>query len=305
MAKIKDMTGQKFGKLTALKISSQKLRNVLSWDCACDCGNSKTATGADLRNGQVTSCGCSKGTKPKDITGKKLGKLTAVSNTGVKSSNGDYIWKFACDCGSECQTTVGRFNHGHTKSCGCIRSENSGTRTHGMTKTKDYTSWRKIRERCYSESCQDYPDYGAKGIAMSDEFRDSFEAFYKEVGEPPENLQKWSIDRIDHTKNYEAGNLRWADGFTQARNKGKSASNTTGFTGVKWDIKNPELPVSTLYAVATWNELVGDRIKQQTKSFSVKKHGLLPAFAMACQYRKDKINELNTKGYGYADNHGQ
>jgi hypothetical protein len=57
--------------------------------------------------------------------------------------------------------------------------------------------------------------------------------------------------------------------------------------------------------VALWTEFHNGEQKRCKKSFSVKKHGLLPAFAMACQYRKDKINELNTKGYGYADNHGQ
>ena len=303
--KVKDLTGQKFGMLTVLSPSTQRLRNVFSWDCVCDCGNSKTVTGADLRCGDVKSCGCNSGKKPKDIAGKKFGKLTAISNTGKKSNNGDYIWNCTCDCGNTCQRTIGNLNFGSTRSCGCIRSENSVHRTHGMSKTKAYTTWRKVKERCYNKNCQDYPDYGAKGIVMSEEFKQSFEAFYNEIGDPPENSPKWSIDRIDYTKNYEAGNLRWADSFTQARNKGKSVSNTSGVTGVVWDVKIPEQPCCSLYASAMWNELVGESFKPRKKSFSVKKFGLLPAFAMACKYREDKIKELNAAGYGYSDNHGK
>lgn len=31
----------------------------------------------------------------------------------------------------------------------------------------------------------------------------------------------------------------------------------------------------------------------------------IPVFAMACNYREDKIAELNALGYGYTENHGK
>ena len=54
-SKIKDLTGQKFNHLTALRIAS---RNPLYWECRCDCGNAKNVRPSNLVRGQVKSCGC-------------------------------------------------------------------------------------------------------------------------------------------------------------------------------------------------------------------------------------------------------
>lgn len=54
MSKIIDLVGKKFGKLLVLNQSATRLRNVLAWNCLCDCGNAKTVTGADLRTGLLS-----------------------------------------------------------------------------------------------------------------------------------------------------------------------------------------------------------------------------------------------------------
>lgn len=58
MGKIKDLTGQKFGKLTAL----YKLHNINKqgayWLCVCECGNITEVRGNHLSNGNIKSCGC-------------------------------------------------------------------------------------------------------------------------------------------------------------------------------------------------------------------------------------------------------
>ena len=87
----------------------------------------------------------------------------------------------------------------------------------------------------------------------------------------------------------------------QSRNKSAYRNNNTGFTGVQWYQHSQ----GSLYAVATWGEFVDGIRKVRNKKFSVKKYGLLPAFAMACKYREDKIEELNALGYGYTENHGK
>jgi len=56
-----DLTGQHFGKLTALypvKHPNRNNRHYL-WKCKCECGNEKEVQGAHLRNGHTKSCGCS------------------------------------------------------------------------------------------------------------------------------------------------------------------------------------------------------------------------------------------------------
>lgn len=57
---IKDLTGQKFGRLTA--VSFEKTGSSVKWSCVCDCGNIVKAYGYDLQRGRVTSCGCRKQT---------------------------------------------------------------------------------------------------------------------------------------------------------------------------------------------------------------------------------------------------
>jgi len=246
--------------------------------------------------------------KKVDITGRKRGSLTAVSSTGVKSSNGDFKWNFICDCGNNHVMSLGNFGSKAfptCKACGKERSSNAH-KTHGFRHNhKTYKSWCKMKERCFNVNCPDYKTYGAKGITVDNHFM-TFLNFYNEVGEAPDDGQMWSIDRIDHTKNYEPGNVRWATDKQQARNKGKMVNNTSGITGVTWDNKkHPTGGKYTLYAAAQWHYYVGNKKKFGKKVFSVPKLGLLPAFAAACAYREKMITELNAQGYGYAENHGK
>jgi hypothetical protein len=56
-----DISGQRFGRLIAIKPDNSKRpanSTRLYWLCKCDCGNYSTTSGADLRSGKVRSCGC-------------------------------------------------------------------------------------------------------------------------------------------------------------------------------------------------------------------------------------------------------
>lgn len=58
MGKIKDLTGQRFGRLVVVSENGRdKIQNVL-WLCRCDCGNMVTIRGSMLRAGRSKSCGC-------------------------------------------------------------------------------------------------------------------------------------------------------------------------------------------------------------------------------------------------------
>ena len=165
-------------------------------------------------------------------------------------------------------------------------------RTHRMSGTSEYVAWLKIKQRVFDENDKNFKVYSLLG--MADEFRYDFMAFYNHIGPKPKD-GKWSVDRIDNTKGYVRGNIQWADDFTQARNRRKKITNTSGFTGVYWRTKRGHT-----YAIADCSDDV--RVE---KCFSVNKYGLLPAFAMACAYRERMIEQLNEKGAGYAANHGK
>ncbi len=58
MGKFIDLTGKPFGRLKVIQRSNTRLHNQISWECDCECGNSKTIAGDCLRQGKTKSCGC-------------------------------------------------------------------------------------------------------------------------------------------------------------------------------------------------------------------------------------------------------
>lgn len=57
--KYKDITGQKFGRLTVLnRLHNYHKHDGVYWLCVCDCGNLFEVKGGNLRSGDTKSCGC-------------------------------------------------------------------------------------------------------------------------------------------------------------------------------------------------------------------------------------------------------
>lgn len=121
---------------------------------------------------------------------------------------------------------------GSTKSCGCARAElvRKANSTHGetlhKTHSKEYRTWRSMRRRCRDVGSGSYCRYGALGITVCERWAHSFENFLEDVGRAPS--EQHTIDRIDYTKNYEPGNVKWSTPKEQANNR-KSSAFFTGF----------------------------------------------------------------------------
>ncbi|WP_347271641.1 hypothetical protein [Rhizorhabdus histidinilytica] len=124
-----------------------------------------------------------------------------------------------CDCGTERHVPIQILKAGKSHHCGCRNGEKNAELhgTHLMSATPEHRSWAHMKERCFNENCADYPDYGGRGITVCDRWRDSFEAFFADMG--PRPSIKHSIDRIDVNRNYDPGNCRWATNLEQAQNK--------------------------------------------------------------------------------------
>lgn len=135
----KDLTGQRFGKLTVIRLSDTPRicsdgKNMKVWVCRCDCGNEVEVPQSYLtsRSGK-RSCGClwEKFIDDKriDLTGKQFGNLTAlrlldkcyISPSGKKSRQ----WLCRCSCGKEVIVLQSSLTSGNTRSCGCLISETS------------------------------------------------------------------------------------------------------------------------------------------------------------------------------------
>lgn len=61
-SRIQDISGQKFGKLTAIKrLQTRQNKNLgYDWECLCDCGNHTIVPITYLKNNNTLSCGCLK-----------------------------------------------------------------------------------------------------------------------------------------------------------------------------------------------------------------------------------------------------
>lgn len=57
MPALKNITGQRFGRLVALASQGRANGHVL-WLCRCDCGADVVVKGSSLSNGTTRSCGC-------------------------------------------------------------------------------------------------------------------------------------------------------------------------------------------------------------------------------------------------------
>lgn len=58
MGRVKDITGQKFDRLTVIKYLYTSKYHKAVWLCKCDCGNFYKANTGNLTSGNTKSCGC-------------------------------------------------------------------------------------------------------------------------------------------------------------------------------------------------------------------------------------------------------
>jgi hypothetical protein len=108
---------------------------------------------------------------------------------------------------------------GYSKSCGCLCRELSKARAtkHGMSESREYRSWERMKQRCFNPRAANYESYGGRGITVSyEDWISNFMAFFADTGTCPPGF---SLDRIDPNGNYEPGNVRWADRKQQRQNQ--------------------------------------------------------------------------------------
>src|SRR5574341_1719101 len=163
-----------------------------------------------------------------DRSGHRIGRLSVLSrapNHGYK-----VYWLCRCVCGKEVERAASNLSrHQEKQSCGCLQKETLAAQLrkrntrHGHCagrgpggRSPTYGSWRAMVYRCHSPSDSSYAKYGAKGVMVCARWRKNFENFLADMGERPNGT---TLDRIDNTKGYEPGNVRWATATTQQNNR--------------------------------------------------------------------------------------
>lgn len=130
-----------------------------------------------------------------------------------------------CDCGKIVEVRLNSFLHGRVKSCGCFKKDEFSKKAykHGLSFTKINNVYRGIKSRCYNKNCDEYKNYGGRGIKMCEEWRVNFTSFYNWAinngYDSNKTIKEQSIDRIDVNGDYEPSNCRIVSCSIQARNK--------------------------------------------------------------------------------------
>ena len=150
----------------------------------------------------------------KDLTGVKRGRLTALYPSH-KDNQDAVIWMFQCDCGNQHSARGADFSMGKVLSCGCYQEESRFT--HGLSNSKEYGVWRGIKYRCYESNREhEVRNYQDRGITMSEDWKNSFEKFYEDIGPIPDSYE---IDGIDNNAGYSKENCRLVPKKINLQNK--------------------------------------------------------------------------------------
>ena len=121
-----DITGMRFGKLTAVSMESDRRHGSQVWRCICECGNSKLVIRKSLLAGGTRSCGCmikggrykhgyDGGSRGINLTGCRFGKLTVVAF--LEASQRGWLWECSCDCGNKIVASTGGLRSGSIAKC--------------------------------------------------------------------------------------------------------------------------------------------------------------------------------------------
>lgn len=141
-----------------------------------------------------------------DISGSKYGDLLVVERVPRQPDDKHTKWQCQCACGNTTVATYINLKSGNTTSCGCKR------RPHGEANSSTHRCWSSMMRRCVWKSDSKYNQV----TPVADEWRD-FKTFFKDMGERPSLGH--SLDRIDNSKGYEPGNVRWATSVEQNSNR--------------------------------------------------------------------------------------
>lgn len=184
-------------------------------------------------------------TTKQNMIGKKYGLLTVISEIKERNKNGHILYNVICDCGKEKKVLGASLRSGGSRSCNKC---NLLTGSHGMWKSKEFSIWGSMKDRCYNPNNPRYKNYGGRGIIVCNDWIKSFKKFYLDMGDS----NGLSIDRIDVNGNYELSNCRWSNSKTQARNR----TNNVKFTYLNETLCISEWCEKLKMSISTFNNRI-------------------------------------------------
>lgn len=179
--KFNDLTGQRFGRLVALRTDGKDSQGKYKWLCRCDCGNEKSVPGTYLTQGYTRSCGC-------------------MRSEAVTEHNRS----------ADKRASTAKWNSIYKKKHG----------KHGTRLYRVWSGMKQRCQNTRSEAYQYYGGRGISVFPEWNEDFDAFYSWAMANGYDENAMHgECTIDRIDINGNYEPGNCRWVSIAEQNRNK--------------------------------------------------------------------------------------
>ena len=176
--------------------------------------------------------------------GTVFGQLTVL-----RPSKRELHYVCRCSCGTVKDVRKDHLRGGKIVSCGCYKDRAASKRakagvmskanvTHGASRSRAYTAWLSMRQRCNNPNAFAYSDYGGRGIRICKRW-DDFANFLADMGQPGKSR---TLERIDNNRGYDPENCRWASRREQQNNR--RVNRLVKFRG-------------TTRTVAEWSRLTG------------------------------------------------
>lgn len=173
-----DITGKKFGMLTVIKLD-EMIRGDAKWICRCDCGNTKSFYGYNLKNSGTVSCGCYAKQKSRErftsnLTNKVYGCLLVIEQKGTDKAK-NTRWLVRCVYCKKEKVVLGlNLKNGNTRSCSCQERKSNVTKykdisgnKYGLLTVVDYVGSDKDGNALWNVIC----DCGNKKVVAGYELR--------------------------------------------------------------------------------------------------------------------------------------
>lgn len=153
-----------------------------------------------------------------DLIGRRFGRWTVTSFAGTQDQR--TWWNCVCSCGAKRAVRSKDLLNGKSRSCSCSwdghpkhKNARRGQRS------PEYVVWCGMKNRCSNASHAQWHLYGGQGIRVCHRWL-QFENFLADMGQRPG--PRFTIDRIDSSKDYAPRNCRWATAKEQARNMSRN-----------------------------------------------------------------------------------
>lgn len=130
------------------------------------------------------------------------------------------------------------------------------------SKTRLYTIWVCMKQRCTNPQATGYINYGGRGITICAEWLHNFKAF-EDWAYSHGYREYLTLDRIDNNKGYGPDNCRWATMKEQAHNRRFAPIGHT-----------PKYEIGGILKTATeWAKIAGISRKRFNKRWAAGKRG--------------------------------